>query len=185
MADEIETTQSAALTDVLGNQVPIIFDNLPSASGHITSGKLRALGVTTAERAPSFPDVPAIAEAVVVGVPDERLGHRLAARGFTLAGVRQDTAIAGYLLRPGQRGYALEDVYQRHLERQLPEGAGAVERAAAILELSEALTASLQEIDDLLGRLGSSATSACSPSRSTISSWGRRRAPRIRRTGSR
>lgn len=51
-----------ALTDVLGNQVPIIFDNLPSASGHITSGKLRALGVTTAERAPSFPDVPTIAE---------------------------------------------------------------------------------------------------------------------------
>lgn len=51
-----------ALTDVLGNQVPIIFDNLPSASGHIASGKLRALGVTTAERAPSFPDVPAIGE---------------------------------------------------------------------------------------------------------------------------
>ena len=51
-----------ALTDVLGNQVPIIFDNVPSASGHISSGKLRALGVTTAERAPSFPDVPAIAE---------------------------------------------------------------------------------------------------------------------------
>ncbi|WP_313350549.1 tripartite tricarboxylate transporter substrate binding protein [Paracoccus sp. (in: a-proteobacteria)] len=51
-----------ALTDVLGNQVPIIFDNLPSASGHIASGKLRALGVTTAERAASFPDIPAIAE---------------------------------------------------------------------------------------------------------------------------
>ena len=51
-----------ALTDVLGNQVPIIFDNLPSASGHISSGKLRALGVTTAERAPSFPDLPTIAE---------------------------------------------------------------------------------------------------------------------------
>lgn len=51
-----------ALTDVLGNQVPIIFDNLPSASGHIASGKLRALGVTTTERAPSFPDVPAIAD---------------------------------------------------------------------------------------------------------------------------
>jgi tripartite-type tricarboxylate transporter receptor subunit TctC len=51
-----------ALTDVLGNQVPIIFDNLPSSSGHITSGTLRALGVTTSERAPSFPDLPAIAE---------------------------------------------------------------------------------------------------------------------------
>ena len=51
-----------ALTDVLGNQVPVIFDNLPSASGHIKSGGLRALGVTTKDRAPSFPDVPAIAE---------------------------------------------------------------------------------------------------------------------------
>lgn len=51
-----------ALTDVLGNQVPIIFDNLPSASSHIASGKLRALGVTTAERAASFPDIPTIAE---------------------------------------------------------------------------------------------------------------------------
>lgn len=51
-----------ALTDVLGNQVPIIFDNLPSASGHIKSGQLRALGVTTKERAASFPDIPAIAE---------------------------------------------------------------------------------------------------------------------------
>lgn len=51
-----------ALTDVLGNQVPIIFDNLPSTSGHLKSGKLKALGVTTAERAPSFPDIPAIAE---------------------------------------------------------------------------------------------------------------------------
>jgi tripartite-type tricarboxylate transporter receptor subunit TctC len=51
-----------ALTDVIGNQVPIIFDNLPSASAHITAGALRPLGVTTAERVPSFPDIPAIAE---------------------------------------------------------------------------------------------------------------------------
>ncbi|GAB4066279.1 tripartite tricarboxylate transporter substrate binding protein [Ancylobacter sonchi] len=53
-----------ALNDVLANQVPIMFDNLPSSAGHIKSGKLRALGVTTAKRAPSFPDVPAIAETI-------------------------------------------------------------------------------------------------------------------------
>lgn len=53
-----------ALTDVLGNQVPIMFDNVPSSSGHIKSGKLRALGVTTKERIPSMPDVPAIAETI-------------------------------------------------------------------------------------------------------------------------
>ncbi|MBS7542252.1 Bug family tripartite tricarboxylate transporter substrate binding protein [Ancylobacter oerskovii] len=53
-----------ALNDVLANQVPIMFDNLPSSAGHIKSGKLRALGVTTAKRAPSFPDIPAIAETI-------------------------------------------------------------------------------------------------------------------------
>jgi len=56
-----------ALTDLLGNQVSIMFDNLPSSSGHIKSGKLRALAVTTAQRAPSFPDIPTVAESGVPG----------------------------------------------------------------------------------------------------------------------
>ncbi|WP_442578564.1 Bug family tripartite tricarboxylate transporter substrate binding protein [Mesorhizobium sp. ASY16-5R] len=56
-----------ALNDVIANQVPIMFDNLPSSSGHIKAGTLRALAVTTAERAPSFPDVPTIAESGVPG----------------------------------------------------------------------------------------------------------------------
>lgn len=56
-----------ALTDVIGNQVPIMFDNLPSSSGHIKAGTLRALAVTTAKRAPSFPDVPTMAEAGIPG----------------------------------------------------------------------------------------------------------------------
>jgi len=51
-----------ALVDVLSGQVPIIFDNLPTSSGYIKSGKLKALGVTTATRAPSFPDLPTVAE---------------------------------------------------------------------------------------------------------------------------
>jgi len=53
-----------ALNDVIGNQVPIMFDNLPSSSGHIKSGTLKALAVTTKERAPSFRDVPTIAETI-------------------------------------------------------------------------------------------------------------------------
>lgn len=53
-----------ALNDVIANQVPIMFDNLPSSSGHIKAGTLKALGVTTKDRVPSFPDVPAIAETV-------------------------------------------------------------------------------------------------------------------------
>ncbi len=53
-----------ALNDVVAGVVPIQFDNLPSASAFIQAGTLKALGVTTKERAPSFPDVPTIAEAL-------------------------------------------------------------------------------------------------------------------------
>jgi tripartite-type tricarboxylate transporter receptor subunit TctC len=53
-----------ALTDLMGGQVDVIFDNLPSSIGHIKSGKIRALAVTSAEREPSLPDVPTIAETV-------------------------------------------------------------------------------------------------------------------------
>jgi len=56
-----------ALTDVIGGQVSAIFAGIASSGGHIKSGKLRALGVTTARRAAAFPDVPTIAEAGVPG----------------------------------------------------------------------------------------------------------------------
>lgn len=51
-----------ALVDVIAGQVPIQFDNMPSSTEHIKAGRLRALGVTTAQRVPTFPDLPAIAE---------------------------------------------------------------------------------------------------------------------------
>lgn len=88
--------------------------------------------------------------------------HMLAGRGYTLNGIEHDTAIAGYLLRPGQRTYDLQDVYQRHLQRQLgggssesgqlslldaPDAQELVDSAVAILELSKSLTAQLQAID--------------------------------------
>jgi tripartite-type tricarboxylate transporter receptor subunit TctC len=53
-----------AITDMLGNRVQVIFDNMPSIIQHISSGKLRALAVTTAARSPELPDVPTIAETV-------------------------------------------------------------------------------------------------------------------------
>ena len=53
-----------AITDMLGGQVQVIFDNMPSIIQHIRSGALRAIGVTTTERSPQLPDVQAIAETV-------------------------------------------------------------------------------------------------------------------------
>ncbi|KAB0682912.1 Bug family tripartite tricarboxylate transporter substrate binding protein [Aureimonas leprariae] len=56
-----------ALVDVIGGQVPIIFDNLPSSTEPIRAGQLRALAVTTKTRAASFPDLPTMEEAGVSG----------------------------------------------------------------------------------------------------------------------
>jgi len=53
-----------AITDMLGNRVQVIFDNMPSIIQHISSGKLRALAVTTAVRSPELPDVPTVAETI-------------------------------------------------------------------------------------------------------------------------
>jgi tripartite-type tricarboxylate transporter receptor subunit TctC len=53
-----------ALTDLLGGQVQVYFDNLPSSIAHIRAGRLRALAVTTATRVAALPDVPTIAETV-------------------------------------------------------------------------------------------------------------------------
>ncbi|MGU4174168.1 Bug family tripartite tricarboxylate transporter substrate binding protein, partial [Pseudomonas aeruginosa] len=56
-----------AITDLLGNQIAIMFDNMPSAIQHVRSGKLRPIAVTTAKRSSSMPDVPTMEEAGMPG----------------------------------------------------------------------------------------------------------------------
>lgn len=56
-----------AMTDLVGGQIPILFDVLTGAASHIRAGSVRALAVTTDKRSPSFPDVPTMAEAGVPG----------------------------------------------------------------------------------------------------------------------
>jgi tripartite-type tricarboxylate transporter receptor subunit TctC len=53
-----------ALTDMIGGQVQVMFDNMPSSIEHIRAGKLRALAVTTAVRSEALPDVPILADTV-------------------------------------------------------------------------------------------------------------------------
>jgi tripartite-type tricarboxylate transporter receptor subunit TctC len=53
-----------AITDLMGDRVQVIFDNMPSIVQHIRSGALRALAVTTASRSPELPDVPTVGETV-------------------------------------------------------------------------------------------------------------------------
>ena len=56
-----------ALNDLLGGQIPMMFDSVPGVIQHIQSGKLRALGVTSLRRSPALPDVPTIDEAGLKG----------------------------------------------------------------------------------------------------------------------
>ena len=53
-----------ALPALIAGEVHVMFDNLPSSLPHIKSGRLRALGVTSAQRDPALPDVPTVAETV-------------------------------------------------------------------------------------------------------------------------
>ena len=53
-----------AITDMLGGQVQLIFDNMPSILQHIRAGSLRALAVTTTERSALLPDVPVLADTI-------------------------------------------------------------------------------------------------------------------------
>jgi len=56
-----------AIQDVMGGQVPMMFDTSVVAGPHIESGRLRALAVTSAKRSAAFPNVPTVAEQGVPG----------------------------------------------------------------------------------------------------------------------
>ena len=51
-----------ALTDLLGGQVQVMFDPLPSSIGYIKAGRLRALAVTTPMRSEALPDIPTVGD---------------------------------------------------------------------------------------------------------------------------
>ena len=59
-----------ALIDVMGGQVVMMFDQISTSMGHVKSGKLRALAVTTLERSPLFPDLPTLDESGLKGYED-------------------------------------------------------------------------------------------------------------------
>ena len=88
--------------------------------------------------------------------------HMLAGRGITLDGIAHDTALAAYLLNPGQRTYDLKTTYQRHLHRTLEitetgqlsllditNTNTLITAAAAILELAATLPTKLTTINEL------------------------------------
>src|SRR6516164_329638 len=58
---------AAAITDLLGGQIEVMFTTVASVAPYVRSGQLRALAVTSPERSPAFPNVPTVAESGVLG----------------------------------------------------------------------------------------------------------------------
>ena len=118
---------SAAYPDLMTGKVHVLFDNLPGSIEFVRTGKLRALGVTTAKRSDALPDVPAIAETVKgyeasvwygisapKGTPPEidrdaqQGGHRRAGRSEDAGADRRarrhaDADVAGRVRQAGRR----------------------------------------------------------------------------------
>jgi len=59
--------EGPAVTDTIGGQISMAFSNAPALMPHIQSGRLRALGVSSATRIPTAPDIPTVAES---GLPE-------------------------------------------------------------------------------------------------------------------
>jgi len=101
-----------ALTDVIGGQVPLMFDTMLSAMPFVKSGKLRALAVTSAQRSPAAPELPTVAESGLpgyevvawngllapAGTPKaviDRLSEELA-KAMAVAQVREKFSVQGF-----------------------------------------------------------------------------------------
>ena len=95
-----------AITDLLGGHIAMMFAPIPAAHGNVSSGMLRALGVTSLQRSRLLPDVPTVAES---GLP----GFEVAQRSALLAPAGTPRTIIDRLNRELNAVLATEEVRQR------------------------------------------------------------------------
>jgi tripartite-type tricarboxylate transporter receptor subunit TctC len=131
-----------ALQDLIGGQVQLMFDNLPPSLPQIKAGKLRALGVTSATRAPALPDTPTIAESGLPGFEASSWFGILAPAGTSPAIVAKLNAeIAKWLASPEAKeklaavganiaGGTPED-FARHIQAETAKWAKVVKESGA------------------------------------------------------
>src|SRR5580700_8408128 len=63
--------EAPAINDLLAGQIPLMFANLSAVMGNVKAGTLRALAVTSAQRSPSAPEIPTVAETALPGFDSE------------------------------------------------------------------------------------------------------------------
>ncbi len=98
---------SPALVDLMGGQVQLMFDNLPSALPQIKAGKLKALAVTSAQRSTALPDVPTVIESGLPGFEASSWFGLLAPAGTPKDIIAKlNGEVAKWLASPGRQGKA-------------------------------------------------------------------------------
>jgi len=100
-----------AVTDTLGGQVPVLFVTAAAAMGHVRTGKLRPLAVTTLKRSPGAPEIPTVAESL--NLPDYEVDSWYA----MFAPAKTPPAIIARMQKEIARVVQLPDVRQKLLDQ--------------------------------------------------------------------
>src|SRR5258706_286854 len=134
-----------AINDLMGGQIQVMFDNVPSIGPHVKAGRVRGLGVSSPKAAASVPDIPTIGEA---GVPR----YRTNSWGGVIGPARLPTDIVQRLHKEIRAALAVPAVAQRYrqldsqidgstpeevpgpLRRDTPKWADVVRRSGAKLD---------------------------------------------------
>ena len=90
-----------AVTDLLGGHIPVMFASTASVRQHVSAGRLRALGVSTAKRNPAVPDIPTIAEAGVPGYHSASWVGMVAPRGTARTVIEKLNSTLALVIRDG------------------------------------------------------------------------------------
>ena len=131
-----------AVADLIGGQVQVMMDGLPSALPHVKAGRLRALAVTSQKRSPAAPDLPTIAESGYPGFYADAWSGLFAPRGTPKAIVDKLAAETQRILRlPDVRerfaGLGAEPVgstpaeFAQHVQREIGKWARVVKQSGA------------------------------------------------------
>lgn len=135
---------AAAVTDLIGGQIQLTFDTLPSAMPHVRAGTLKALGVSSRERYPALPSVPTVAATVAgfeieswygvlapVGTPPE-IVKKLAADFST---VLQQPQIRERLIEQGARPVGnTPEQFSEHIRSELKRWSKVVKDSGARID---------------------------------------------------
>jgi tripartite-type tricarboxylate transporter receptor subunit TctC len=119
--------EAPAINDVIAGQVQVIFANLSAVIGNVRGGTLRALAVTSAQRSPSAPEIPTVAEAAIPGFE--------AATWFGIvapAGTPHDILVK--LNGAARRALADQDTGKRFLELGMTNGSSSPEELDAYIK---------------------------------------------------